>query len=116
MLRSQELTLRISEIRQRLNELAGKDSLSTEERAEVDTLSAELSGKETQYRAAVQAEEAESREHRAAGDGESAELRSLTGRVRCGEYLQAAVEQRAVSGAEAEMNAAVGLAAQGRMP
>ena len=116
MLRSQELSLRISEIRQRLNELAGKDSLSTEERAEVDTLSAELSGKETQYRAAVQAEEAESREHRAAGDGESAEFRSLTGRVRCGEYLQAAVEQRAVSGAEAELNAAVGLAAQGRMP
>ena len=116
MLRSQELSLRISEIRQRLNELAGKDSLSAEERAEVDTLSAELSGKETQYRAAVQAEEAESREHRAAGDGEGAELRSLTGRVRCGEYLQAAVEQRAVSGAEAELNAAVGLAAQGRMP
>ena len=116
MLRSQELQLRASEIRQRLNELAGKDSLTAEERAEVDTLSTELSTVETQYRAAAQAEDAEAREHRAEGDGESAEHRSLIGRVRCGEYLQAAVEQRAVSGAEAELCAAVGLAAQGRMP
>lgn len=116
MLRSQELQLRTSEIRQRLNELAGKETLTAEERAEVDTLSGELATVETQYRAAAQAEDTEAREHRAEGDGESAELRSLTGRVRCGEYLQAAVEQRAVSGAEAELNAAVGLAAQGRMP
>ena len=116
MLKSQEKQLRISEIRQRLNELAGKDSLTAEERAEVDTLTTELATVETQYRAAVQAEDTEAREHRAEGDGESAELRSLTGRVRCGEYLQAAVEQRAVSGAEAELCAAVGLSAQGRMP
>ena len=116
MLKSQEKQLRISEIRQRLNELAGKDSLTAEERAEVDSLTTELATVETQYRAAVQAEDTEAREHRAEGDGESAEHRSLIGRVRCGEYLQAAVEQRAVAGAEAELNAAVGLAAQGRMP
>ena len=116
MLRSQEKQLRISEIRQRLNELAGKADLTAEERAEIDTLSTELSTVEAQYRAAVQAEDGEAREQRAAGDGEGAERARLQAEIRCGEYLAAAVEQRAVAGAEAEMNAAVGLAPVGLMP
>ena len=116
MLRSQELQIRASEIRQRLNELAGKSDLTAEERAEVDTLSGELATVETQYRAAAQAEDAEARDQRAAGDGEGAERSRLMAEVRCGEYLSAAVEQRAVSGAEAELNAAQGLNSIGMMP
>ena len=116
MLRSQELQLRESEIRQRLNELAGKETLTTEERAEVDTLSAELSTVATQYRAAVQAEDGEAREHRAASDGEGAECGRLTREVRCANYLQAALETRALDGREAELNAAVGLRGANEMP
>ena len=111
MLRSQELQLRASEIRQRLNALAGKDTLTAEERAEVDTLSTELATVETQYRAAVQAEDSEAREHRAEGDGEHAELRALVGNARLGRYIQAAAESRAVDGREGELNAACGLGA-----
>lgn len=116
MLRSQEKQLRASEIRQRLNELAGKDTLTAEERAEVDTLSAELATVETQYRAAVRAEETEARDHRAAGDGEGAERRALERDVQLGRYLQAAVESRAVDGRESELNAALGLGAAGLVP
>ncbi len=116
MLRSQEKQLRASEIRQRLNELAGKDALTDEERADVDTLSAELTTVETQYRAAVQAEDTEAREQRAEGDGENAERRALMRDVRLGRYLQAAVESRAVDGRESELNASIGLGAAGVLP
>ena len=116
MTRSQELQLRASEIRQRLNELAGRETLTAEERAEVDTLSGELATNETQYRAAVLSEETEAAGSRAATDGEGAERARLIREVRCGNYLQAAIETRALDGREAELNAAVGLRAGNEMP
>ena len=64
---------------------------------------------ETQYRAAVQIENTEDAEQRSDSDGTSAEVSKIESRAMLGNYLQAAVETRAVDGAEAELNAANGL-------
>lgn len=115
MLNSQRHSLRASEIRQRLNDLAGLDGLDDEQRAETDRLVAELRTVETQYRAALASESAES-ETRSEQSGEAAEHRALVRDVRLGRYLAAAVESRAVDGREGELNAACGLGAAGVVP
>ena len=117
MTKSQELALRRSEIRQRLNEVAKLEgeALTDEIRAEADKLTTEFRDVETRWRAATVAEGAEAEEHRAEfdaggnGDGETAELRALRGRVRLGAYFGAAAEERAVDGVEAEYSAARGI-------
>ena len=111
MTKSQTISVRLSEIRQRLNEIAGLDgdALTDEVRAESDALTGEYSGKETQYRAALVSEGDEA-EHRAAGDshedGEARERRELRGRARLSNYINAAIEKRGVGGAENEYAAA----------
>ena len=117
MTNSQKLAVRLSEIRQRLNEISGleADAMTDEIRAEADGLTAEYRNAETQHRAAIVAE---GEEQRAAeddfnaggnGDGEAAEVRALRGRVRIGQYVGAAIEQRMADGAESELNAALGM-------
>lgn len=118
MTTAQKLAIRLSEIRQRLNEIAGLDGdgMTDEVRAEADRLTAEYRAKETQHRAAIVAEGEEQRQAEGAfgnGDGETAEVRALRGRVRVSEYVAAAVEQRMADGAEAELNAALGLRGNG---
>ena len=108
----QKLTLRLSEIRQRLNEIAGLegDALTEEIRAEADRLGKEYRDKETQHRAALIAEgEAENRAAQGfeAGDGTSAEIRSIRRRASLGRYLNRAMAGNALDGAEAELNAAL---------
>ena len=114
MIRSQTLALRLSEVRQRLNEIAGiaDGELTDEVRAECDSLTTEFRDKETQHRAALVAESAEARAAaddfaNGEADGEAAEVRALRGRVRIGEYVGAAIDQRMAEGAEAELNAAL---------
>ena len=58
MTNSQKLELRASEIRQRLNEIAGMDDLSDDVRAESDRLTTEYAAVETRRRAAIIAESA----------------------------------------------------------
>lgn len=113
MTKLQRIGLRLSEIRQKLNELSGKDELTAEERAEMDTLSNEYSEKETEYRAGVIAE-AEDLEQRDAdakaganGDGETAERRALLDKAMLSTYMGHAVAGTPVAGAEAELNAAL---------
>ena len=96
-----------SKARQRAVELSRETELTPETRAEMDTLEGRSPDLERQLRAArvaVEAEEAavETRED----DGEDAEIRALRDRSRVSSYMQAAVEQRAVGGAEGEFNAA----------
>ena len=114
MTRSQTLAIRLSEIRQRLNEIAGLegDAMTDEVRAEADRLAGEYKNAETQHRSAVIAEADEQRAaaddfNAGGGDGEAAEVRALRGRVRIGEYVGAAIDQRMAEGAEAELNAAL---------
>ena len=119
MTKSQKLSIRLSEIRQRLNEVAGLegDALTDEIRAESDRLTAEYRDKETQHRAAIVAEGEEQRaaegEH-GNGDGEPAEVRALLSRVNIGDYLIPAKAGIGLTGPAAELNAAfkVGTAGQ----
>ena len=118
MTNAQKLTIRLSEIRQRLNEIAGLegDALTDEIRTEADTLTGEFRDKETQHRAAIIAEGEEQRA--AAGefgnaDGEPAEVRALLDRVRIGDYLAPAAAGAGLAGAPAELAAALQVPAAG---
>lgn len=115
MTTAQKLQLRLSEIRQRLNELSGLDGddFTAEHRSETDRLTAEYRDVETRHRAAIVAEGAEA-EQRAAdegndeGDAEDRERRELRGRARLGRWFEAAISGKPVDGAEAELSAAAG--------
>ena len=105
MTNGQKLQLRLSEIRQSLNELSGLDTPTDAQRTDMDALSTEYRAKETQWRAATIAE-ADEPETRAA-DGEDTERRALVERVELRSYLHEAATGRAVTGAESELRAAV---------
>ena len=103
MTNSQRLAVRLSEIRQRLNEIVGLegDSFTDEIRQEADKLQTEFRDKETQYRAAVTGEA--DAERRAATDNEGAELRALLEGASLGAWFEAVIEGRALEGREAEL-------------
>ena len=94
MTNAQKLTVRASEIRQRLNEISGLegDALTDEVRAESTTLGNEFADVETKLRAAITADDGERTV--ATEDGEARELRQLTEKTNLGSILAAAVERR----------------------
>ena len=102
----QKLSIKISETRQSLNTLAGKESLGDGEAEKVEELRRELDQAETQYRAAVSAEgDAESRAMAEFdGDAESAERAKLLREVRMADYLGFAEANVGVSGRAKEVN------------
>ena len=112
---TQRLTIRTSEQRSRLAELAGLDELTDEQRAELGTLGTEHQDTEAQLRAAVAADVAVT----PAGDPvdsetrERLELRAKTG---IGDFLAAAAGGAAVTGAAAEYAAACGVPTVGHLP
>ena len=104
MTNSQRLSVRLSEIRQRLNEVAGLegDAYTAEIRAENDKLQTEYRDLEGKYRAAVIAEgDAEKRALETEPDAELRERRELRGKASLGAYLLAALSGRRVDGPEA---------------
>ncbi|MDE0479228.1 MAG: hypothetical protein OXI13_06335 [Gammaproteobacteria bacterium] len=106
--RVRELETRQSELRQESATLSGISELNEEQRQRLDAMPGEISDNERQLRAARFAAEAEDRESIVAEDtGEGAEFREIRGRVRVGEYVAAAMEQRAAQGAELEYNSAI---------
>ena len=121
--RLRELRERQSKERQRMAELATAESLTDETRAELDKIEQGVPDLERQIRAAQVAVDDEEAEQRAAGDAarqpegdaEDRERAELRGKVRMAGYVTAAVEQRAADGAEAEYNAALGIAGN-RLP
>ncbi len=108
---SQTLEIRASEIRQRLNEIAGLGELSPEVHAESDKLTEEHASVETRRRAALVAEDAEVVETHATQtiDAEGRERLRLRDRCTFGGYLQAAMAGRLPGGALAEYGAACGV-------
>ena len=84
MTNSQKLALRLSEVRQKLNELLAIDNPNDEQRAELAQLSGEYPGLETQYRAAVIAESEETERRAIDDDAQSAKYRQLVDRVELG--------------------------------
>ena len=112
MLTSQRAAIRISEIRQRLNEISGlaDDAMTDEIRAEADKLAAEFKNVETQHRSALIGEGAEQAATEGAlgnGDGEPAEIRALMDRVTIGDYLAPAASGVGIVGVPAEIAAAL---------
>ena len=119
MTTSQKITIRMSEVRERLNEIAGLegDAFTDEIRSESETLQTEYKDLETRFRSAVIAEGDD--EGRAAGqfgggDGEAAEIRGLLDRVTLTDYLSPAASGAATSGAAAELNAALKVPTAGK--
>ena len=114
MTNAQKLALRLSEIRQKLNELSAKDELNEAEQHEMRTLTAEFPATEERWRAATVAEgddEAAARgdDSDSPGDGEAAEVRKLRETVRLSDYLSPAAAGIGLSGGAAEFNAALSL-------
>ena len=112
MTAAQKHALRISEIRQRLNQIGGLEGDAYDEAVQNEqrALLAELDTTETRYQAAVRVEGAETAQAQGAfgnGDGEGAEVRALLGRVRVADYMGAAAAGIGAGGAAAELNAAL---------
>ena len=118
MTNAQKLALRLSEIKQRLNEIAGLEgeALTPEVRAEADRLQAEYPDAETRWRSAYIAEgeaEAEALGKDGNGDGQPAEVRGLMRRASVADYMAAAAAGVPLSGAAAELNAALEIRSSG---
>jgi len=105
MLKSQEVQIKLSEIREKINGLP--DDASAEE---LNGLTGEYQRLEAQYRAAVLVEAEEVRQAGAEfgpDDGTSAEVRAMLDRASLSRYLLSAVGQTPARGAEAELRAAL---------
>jgi len=113
MKRSVKLTLRMSEIRQRLNELLAVEERSAEQTSELEALTAESQRIEPELRASLVAEqEAEQRAGENFQEGqnpEDRELRSLIAGSSLAEVIGAAIERRASTGRTAEYQQHLGM-------
>lgn len=118
----QRLQVRQSELRQRVNELLGVEQLSEEQQTELDSATTELQGIEPKMRAAILAAEEGAEEGDEDGDEDGqqradeldAELReaqAIAGRARLGRYVAAVMGGAQITGAEAELNQALGMRA-----
>ena len=112
MTNAQKIRLRLSQVRQRLNEIAGVegDAFTDEVRSEAASLQAEFADLETRHQAAIVAEG--EGETRATGDDLDAEARErleLRSQASLTAYLRAALSGRQVDGREAELRDAAGI-------
>ena len=104
MTTSQRLTVRASEIRARLSEIAEIADLTDEHRSELATLRTEYRDTETQLQAAIVAEaDAQPIPLGQGGNAEDRAYRDLCGRANIGSIFQALTERRVTEGAELEI-------------
>ena len=108
---SQKIALEMSTKREALNALLGLDEMSVEQRAEMGVLTTRMQELETEARAAIMAEDVPTITTTTATDGEDRELRSVIDRANVGAIFEAALEHRATTGPEAELQAHFHLAA-----
>ena len=107
----QTLTIKLSEMRTRLNVLAALETLEEKEQNEIEELRGKFGATESQLRAAITAEGEE--ENRALGQfegeggGEGAEKRKLLQETRMLDYLGPAAGGVGISGRAAELNASL---------
>lgn len=113
MLTSDQLKLRQSALSRELAELAGIDAPDDSQLGEITAKTKEYRSIGTQVEAALIAEAGERKrlEAEKPEDSEGRELRELRGKAKVGNYIAGALEQRGASGVEAELNAALGMAA-----
>ena len=118
MLKSQDLSLKLSATKQKLNVLNALETRSEEQTNEMDELTQTALRHEIEYRSAVVCEDAALDDAKGmfGGDGEAAEIRQLRGKATLQNYVIAALENRAATGVEAEFNAALGIVQGNRFP
>ena len=121
MLRSQKLEIKSVEIRGRLSELAGLDSLEEDQRTELKEKTAELRQVEEQRVASLEIEtlEGEQAEKSTNGtnpDPEERERQEILGKARLGNALRAVMDGRPLQGAENELRSAYGLSGDHEIP
>ena len=116
MTSAHRIQIRLSECRQRLNELLQTETRDAGQQTELETLTTEVAKLEPELRAAIAAEPDPEVRTAATGDPETRERLALRSRSCVAGYLRAVVEGRAVDGAEAEYAAAEGVAGFGRIP
>ena len=110
MTKRMKLLLEQSEKRQRLNELLALETMTDEQRAEMETLTTRMQALEPELRAAIVADEVDETEARAAfADPLDRELAALESRASIGDVFAAVLEHRATSGATAELQTHRGL-------
>ncbi len=110
MTNAQKIRLRLSQVRQRLNEISGLegDDFTDDIRAEAGSLQSEYADLETRHQAPIVAEgESETRANRE--DAEARERLELRSRASLTAYLRAALAGRQVDGPEAELRSAAGV-------
>lgn len=110
MTNAQKIRLRLSQVRQRLNEIAGLegDDFTDEVRSEAESLQTEYAGLETRHQAAIVAE-GEPETRATEPDAEMRERIELRSKASLGNYLVNALRGRAATGAEAELQEAAGV-------
>ena len=115
MTNAQKIRLRLSQVRQRLNEISGLegDDFTDEIRSEAESLQTEYRDLETRHQAAIVAEgEGETRANGGGSgdlDAEARERLALRGQASLTAYLRAALSGRQVDGREAELRDAAGI-------
>ena len=102
---SVRISLKLSELRQSINDFTDETGAAED----LDKLTAEYRQAETEYRAAVVVEDVDEGPARNGQDGEAAEMRRLKDSAKFGMYIAASAARRGVTGAEAELNAALGI-------
>ena len=108
MLKSIETALKLSEIREKLNDLNAVESPTDAQKTEERDLIASQKTTEVEYREALTAE---ADEHATVEvNGEDREYRALLGRGNVGRVMSAVAEHRSVDGADAEIQQHHGLA------
>ena len=112
---TQRLTIKASEERSRLAELAGLDELTDELRAELGKLGTEHQDTEARLRASTAADDS-TPQPAPASDAEARERLELRGRTGLADFISAAASGSAVTGAAAEYAASVGCPAVGHLP
>ena len=107
----QKIAVRLSQVRERLNEIGQLegDDYSDEVRTEETTLQTEYGDLERRHRSAIISENGQEETRQVDADAEQRERVELRSKASLTAYLRAALAGRRVDGAEAELQAAAGI-------
>ena len=108
MTKSQTIQVRLSECRQRLNELLQVEARSAEQQAEMETLTNEVSAKEPELRASLAAEPDPQEVVTPTDDPEHRERLELRSKARVSDFFVARLRGQPVTGASLEFSQAEG--------
>ena len=113
---AQTIMLKLSTCRQRINELLGVEDRSAEQDTEMETLTADVSKREPELRAALAAEDDKREVVTTTGGSENRERLELRSKTGLADFLRAAAGGTSVSGAALEYCESLGVPTVGHLP